>query len=85
MRDPDTESARTWNGVFPSLRQVWILARWMATPVHSPAYGQRYNAWRVATDREPLTEDDLRYVQSLYPRGPGDLALLLRKLVRSAR
>lgn len=85
IRDPDLEGTRTWNGVFPSGRQVWILACWMATPVHSAAYGHRYNAWRIATGREPLDEDSIRYIQSLYPAGIAELAAAVRKLARRGR
>jgi hypothetical protein len=63
LRDPDTEDRRTWNGVFPSARQLLVLAAFLATPVRSAKYGARYNAWRVATAREPLTEHDIAEIR----------------------
>jgi hypothetical protein len=65
-RDPDIEGHRTWNGVFPSVRQLLILASWLVTPVRSEKYGSRYNAWRVATAREPLTEHDIAEIRRWF-------------------
>jgi hypothetical protein len=85
LRDPDTEAARAWNGVFPSARQLVIMSRWLVTPVHSASYGHRYNAWRIATNREPLSEESIRYVQSMFGASLGDLWPALRRLVRRGR
>jgi hypothetical protein len=84
-RDPDTEGPRAWNGVFPSAGQLVIFARWMATPVHSASYGHRYNAWRIATNREPLDAESIRYVQSMFSASLADLWPALRKLARRGR
>lgn len=67
MPEPETWEARSWNGVFPSPRQLLALAAWMATPVRSPKFGQRYNAWRIAVNREPLTVTEIEDMRALLP------------------